>query len=80
MKSVVCLVLFGVLCSACIRPAAYVPDLEDVLEENPRLQRVLEHCRDDSLKYEAAVFLMKNHTRGHDERIFEYRDGGQIFW
>ena len=59
MKSVVCLVLFGALCSACIRPAAYVPD---------------------SLKYEAAVFLMKNHTRGHDERIFEYRDGGQIFW
>lgn len=60
MKSVVVLVLFGVLCSACIRQATYIPSLEDVLEENPRLQRVLNHCRDDSLKYEAAVFLIKN--------------------
>lgn len=60
MKSVVVLVLFGVLYSACIRQVTYIPSLEDVLEENPRLQRVLDHCRDDSLKYEAAVFLIKN--------------------
>ena len=24
--------------------------------------------------------LTKNHTAGKDERIFEYKDGKQIFW
>ena len=33
MQSVVVLVWFGVLCSACIRQVTYIPSLEDVLEE-----------------------------------------------
>lgn len=37
----------------------------------------------DSLVYEVpsgCLLYLKNHTRGKDERIFEYRDGNQCFW
>lgn len=37
----------------------------------------------DSLLYkvpEGALLYLKDHTRGKDERIFEYKDGKQQFW
>lgn len=37
----------------------------------------------DSLVYSApkgALYYLKNHTAGKDERIFEYKDGRQVFW
>lgn len=37
----------------------------------------------DSLVYEVpgdALMFLKNHSRGKDERIFEYRDGIQTYW
>jgi hypothetical protein len=37
----------------------------------------------DSIVYsgfQGALFYLKNHTAGKDERIFEYKDGKQIFW
>ena len=37
----------------------------------------------DSLLYkvpEGALLYLKDHTRGKDERIFEYKDGKQRFW
>ena len=37
----------------------------------------------DSVVYSApksALFYLKNHTTGKDERIFEYKDGKQCFW
>lgn len=37
----------------------------------------------DSLNFMApkgALLYLKNHTRGKDERIFEYKEGKQIFW
>lgn len=37
----------------------------------------------DSLDFQApkgALLYLKNHTRGKDERIFEYREGKQVFW
>ena len=32
----------------------------DVLEQNPQLEEVLEACGDDSLKRQAALFLLEN--------------------
>ena len=29
---------------------------------------------------EGALLYLKDHTRGKDERIFEYKDGKQRFW
>lgn len=43
----------------------------------------MQEARADSLVYkvpEGALLYLKNHTRGKDERIFEYKDGQQIFW
>ena len=41
-------------------------------------------ARSDSLVYHGvpqdAFLLLRNHTRGVDERIFEYKDGRQKFW
>jgi hypothetical protein len=37
----------------------------------------------DSLTYyipKGSLLYLKNHTRGKDERIFEYKNGKQIFW
>jgi hypothetical protein len=37
----------------------------------------------DSLLYEVpdgSLLYLKNHTRGMDERIFEYQNGKQRFW
>ena len=40
-------------------------------------------AQSDSLLYQVpagSLLYLRNHTRGQDERIFEYRDGMQIFW
>lgn len=40
-------------------------------------------AQSDSVLYsapEGALLYLHNHTRGHDERIFEYIDGKQRFW
>ena len=37
----------------------------------------------DSLVYSVpknALLYLKNHSGGFDERIFEYKDGKQIYW
>lgn len=38
----------------------------------------------DSLIYDnvpsGAIYLLKNLTKGHEERIFEYKNGKQVFW
>lgn len=37
----------------------------------------------DSLLYrvpQGALLYLKNHSRGNDERIFEYSDGKQVYW
>lgn len=37
----------------------------------------------DSLLYtvpKGALLYLKNHTRGSDERIFEYEEGRQRYW
>jgi hypothetical protein len=37
----------------------------------------------DSVDYTApknSLLYLKNHTRGKEERIFEYKDGKQVFW
>ncbi|MDR0506065.1 MAG: hypothetical protein LBH32_04520 [Dysgonamonadaceae bacterium] len=42
-----------------------------------------QQAHSDSLYYTApqnSLLYLKNHTRGKEERIFEYRDGRQIFW
>lgn len=54
------LLILLLLASACSKQNTYIPTLDDVLTENPQLQRVLDHCKDDSLKYRAAVFLIEN--------------------
>ena len=48
------------LLCGCARQKTFVPDVDDVLAENPELKRVLDHCKDDSLKYRAARFLIAN--------------------
>ena len=53
------------LLCGCARQKTFVPDVDDVLAENPELKRVLDHCKDDSLKYRAARFLIANlHSTG----------------
>lgn len=40
-------------------------------------------AKSDSLVYnvpKGALLYLRNYTRGMDERIFEYYDGGQVFW
>ena len=40
-------------------------------------------ARSDVLEYEVpqgALLYLKNHTEGQDERIFEIKDGRQVFW
>ena len=40
-------------------------------------------AQSDSLSYRVpagSLLYLRNHTRGQDERIFEYRDGMQVFW
>lgn len=40
-------------------------------------------AKSDFLRYSVpndALFYLKNHTHGNDERIFEYKDRKQIFW
>jgi hypothetical protein len=38
----------------------------------------------DSLVYDSipkgGLLLLRNHTRGVAERLFEYKDGKQIYW
>lgn len=38
----------------------------------------------DSLVYDnvpsGAIYLLKNRTKGHEERVFEYKNGKQIWW
>ena len=48
------------LLCGCGRQKTFIPGVDDVLAENPQLQRVLDHCKDDSLKYRAALFLIEN--------------------
>ena len=42
------------------------------------------YAKADSLIYynvpSGAIYLLKNLTKGHEERIFEYKDGKQVFW
>jgi len=43
----------------------------------------MQQAESDSLVYSVpqnALLYLRNHTAGKDERIFEYRDGKQIFW
>mgnify|MGYP001783855344 FL=1 len=47
------LAFFLLLCG-CGRQKTFVSDVDDVLAGNPELKRVLEHCKNDSLKYRAA--------------------------
>lgn len=58
-RIVLLMMLFPVL-FACGRGKAFIPELEDILEENLRLQQVLDHYENDSLKYRAAIFLIRN--------------------
>ena len=41
------------------------------------------HADSDSILYDApagALLYLKNHSRGNQERIFEYKNGRQVFW
>lgn len=42
------------------------------------------YAKADSLIYDnvpsGAIYLLKNLTKGHEERIFEYKNGKQVFW
>jgi hypothetical protein len=62
MKDIVIIMLIAVTVAGC--SCKNESDLEQALEyaekNRPELERVLEHYRGDSLKYEAAVFLIKN--------------------
>lgn len=60
MKSFLYLFTLLLTLSGCMQREVFVPTLADVLAENPQLKSVLDTYRDDSLKYEAAVFLIKN--------------------
>ncbi len=52
------------------------PSLKDVLEVNPSLQSVLDHYKNDTLKYKAAVFLIENlpyHYGYEGEALVNYK-------
>ena len=51
--------LFLLFLTSCVH-THYRPTLEEILQRNPSLQQVLDHCQGDSLKYEAAKFLIVN--------------------
>lgn len=51
--------MWALVAGACAA-SSDLPELADVLEANPSLQRVLDHCKEDSLKYRAAEFLLEN--------------------
>lgn len=55
------LIIYGVLLLllASCRKECFI-SATDVLEQNPRLEEVLEACGDDSLKRQAALFLLEN--------------------
>ena len=55
------LIIYGVLLLllASCRKERFI-SATDVLEQNPRLEEVLEACGDDSLKRQAALFLLEN--------------------
>ena len=40
--------------------SAGFPSRRSILQANPDLQKVLDHCVNDSLKYEAALYLIDN--------------------
>ncbi len=44
----------------------------------------INYAKADSLIYDnvpsGAIYLLKNLTKGHEERIFEYKNGKQVFW
>ena len=52
-------ILFFLFLTSCVH-THYRPTLEEILQHNPSLQQVLDHCQGDSLKYEAAKFLIEN--------------------
>nr|WP_302437650.1 discoidin domain-containing protein [Bacteroides intestinalis] len=53
--------LFVSILTSCYNSAKVTfPVLEDVLNDNPALKTVLEKYQSDSLKYQAAVFLIEN--------------------
>ena len=60
MKPLFIPLMFLLLLCGCARQETFIPGVDDVLAENPQLRRVLDHCKDDSLKYRAALFLIAN--------------------
>lgn len=60
MKVIILLIVSFMVFFACGQRRAFIPELEDILEENPRLQQVLDRYANDSLKYRAAIFLIRN--------------------
>ena len=55
---IVCVLAF--LFSTFESSSAGFPSRRSILQANPDLQKVLDHCVNDSLKYEAALYLIDN--------------------
>lgn len=47
MTKIILLMMLCPVLFACGRGKAFIPELEDILEENPRLQQVLDHYEND---------------------------------
>lgn len=58
MKRFIQFILPSLLFFACT-PRPITPTIEEILAVNPSLQQVLDYCQGDSLKYEAAKFLIE---------------------
>lgn len=58
IKRFFALALCSFLFCACAKQNGW--SVDDVLSKNPNLQKVLDHCAGDSLKTEAAEFLIRN--------------------
>ena len=59
MRHLILFILAPFFLLACT-PRPITPTIEEILAANPSLQQVLDHCQGDSLKYEAAKFLIEN--------------------
>ena len=59
MKRYIQIILPSLLFFACT-PRPITPTIKEILAVNPSLQQVLDYCQNDSLKYEAAKFLIEN--------------------
>ncbi len=81
-----CIILCLLLTTACVRTERSIT-YKDVLRENPELQTVLDYCKDDSQKYQAAIFLIENlpyhysyegEALNNYKRLFELHGQGEL--